>query len=216
MRRLAIIPESVMAQSSLLKLTFRINTPLASSEAGTSTDTRSLGILVSRISFFKVQDSSVVRETPRITPGSTVSFGDEGDDESFERSGWSAGERSGTWTVGPRATFSANISGWSDQDMVIAVTARPYLVKGRHGQLNVDLVANEVAVGRWTFREGDKRGMVTPSVRIPTSVLRKSSVLHPELNIDAPSSPAKLELNSGDTRQLGLMVARMRFDRAEN
>ena len=215
-KRLAIIPESVMAQSSFLKLTFRINTPLAPSDAGTSTDTRSLGILVSRISFFKVQDNSVVRETPRITPGSTVSFGDEGDDEPFEKSGWSAREQFGTWTVGPRATFSASISGWPDQDMVIAVTARPYLVKGRHGQLDVALMANDVAVDHWIYREGQDRGLVIRSARIPASVLKKSPVLHLELDIDAPSSPAAFESNSGDTRPLGLMVARMRFDRAEN
>jgi hypothetical protein len=189
---------------------------MAPSEAGISADSRRLGIFVSRISFFRIQDNSVVRETRRITPGSTISFGNEGDSESFEGSGWSAGEPSGTWTVGPRATFSANISGWPQQDMVIAVTARPYLMKERHPQLDVDLAANEVAVGHWTFRDEADHGMITRLVRIPASVLAKSPTLNLELAIDAPSSPGKLELNSSDSRELGLMVARIRFDRAEN
>jgi hypothetical protein len=107
------------------------------------------------------------------------------------------------------------MSGWAQDDMVVTVAARPYLVKQRHPQLDVGLVANQVAVGHWTFREQQDRGIVTRSVRIPASVLARSPILNLELALDAPSSPGKLEPGSSDARQIGLMVAQIRFDRAQ-
>ena len=214
-RRVAIIPEIILAQSPLLNLTFRIREPMAPSEAGISDDSRRLGIFVSRMSFFRIEDHSVIREPPRIAPGRTVSFADGGDSEPFVGERWSGGEPSGTWTVGPRAVVSAQMSGWAQDDMVVTVAARPYLVKQRHPQLDVGLVANQVAVGHWTFREQQDRGIVTRSVRIPASVLARSPILNLELALDAPSSPGKLEPGSSDARQIGLMVAQIRFDRAQ-
>lgn len=72
--RLAIIPVAIVAQASLLNLTFRIHDPMAPSDAGISTarrhglfegisaDPSRLGLFVSRISFFRVQNGTVVRD----------------------------------------------------------------------------------------------------------------------------------------------------------
>jgi hypothetical protein len=202
--RSARIPASVLAASPVLNIELQIDQPAVPAALGVSTDDRQLGLFVSSVSFLSERDSAVV------TLGTFVDFRTNGRGAAYQAEGWSRPEEAGTWTNGPRASLAARLVEWPADDMVLQISAHPFLVKRLHPSLAVEVLANGVVVDRWSYRYPEDNARVIRSARIPASLLAASPVLKIELQIDQPAVPAALGV-SRDDRQLGLFVSRVSF-----
>src|SRR5262249_43885357 len=145
-----------------------------------------------------------------VTPGTFVDFRPTGRGAAYQAEGWSLPEEAGTWTNGPRASLAARLVEWPADDMMLQISAYPFLVKRRHPSLAVEVLANGVVVDRWSYRYPGGTGWVIRSARIPASLLAASPVLKIELQIDQPAVPAALGVSTDD-RQLGLFVSSVSF-----
>jgi hypothetical protein len=173
------------------------------------TDDRQLGLFVSSASFLSEGDS-LQQAGAVVTPGTFVDFRPTGRGAAYQFKGWSLPEEAGTWTDGPRASLAARLVEWPADDMILQISAHPFLVKDRHPSLAVEVLANGVVVDRWSYRYPGDNGSVVRSARIPASLLAASPVLKIELQIDQPAVPAALGV-SMDDRQLGLFVSSVSF-----
>lgn len=151
-----------------------------------------------------------------LRPGSSIAFRSGGGGDIYQLDGWSRPEADGTWTDGPAALLAANVSHWPAADMLVEVTARPFLVQERHPSLEVEVHVNGSVLDRWTYQYARDNGLVTRSARVPASLLAASSVLELEFRIRQPASPKALGAHSTDDRNLGLFVSRASFSAASS
>jgi hypothetical protein len=153
-----------------------------------------------------------VLPAPPLTPRTVLDCRGAGISMSYQDEGWSHPEDHGTWTDGPRAVLTAKLIGWQADDMILQVKAWPFLVQDRHPSLAVDVMANGMMVGRWTYRyPQDSGGPVVRSVRIP-ALLLAASLLTVELQIDEPAVPTVMGVHPIDDRRLGLCVSSISFE----
>jgi hypothetical protein len=205
--RSARIPASLLAASPVLNIELQIDQPAVPTALGISTDGRQLGLLVLSVSFLSERDRL---QQAGVTPGTFVDFRPSGPGGTYRAEGWSLPEEAGTWTNGPRASLAARLLEWPADDMMLHISAYPFLVKDRHPLLVVEVLANGVVVARWSYRYPEDNGQVIRSARIPASLLAASPVLKIELQIDQPAAPAAVGISTDD-RQLGLFVSSVSF-----
>jgi hypothetical protein len=110
--------------------------------------------------------------------------------------------------------LAANVSHWPAADMLVEVTARPFLVQERHPFIEVEVHVNGSMLERWSYHYARDNGFVTRSARVPASLLAASSVLELEFRISQPANPKMLGAHSTDDRDLGLFVSRASFSAA--
>ena len=149
-----------------------------------------------------------------IRPDTVLDFRINGNAAAYQTGGWATPEQAGTWTDGTQASIAAATSDWSDGDMILEMTAHPFLVQDRHPSLHVDVVANGTVADRWSYEYNPELDIVVTSARIPASVVSSSPVLSIELQLDQPAVPKLLGVHPTDDRNLGLSVSRMSFRRA--
>jgi hypothetical protein len=207
--RSARIPASLLAASPVLKIELQIDQPAVPSALGISTDDRQLGLFVSSVSFLSERDR-LQQAGAVVTPGTFLDFRPNGRGAAYQAEGWSLPEEAGTWTNGPRASLAARLVEWPADGMILQIAAYPFLVRGRHPSLAVEVLANGAVVDRWSYRYPGDNGRVIRSARIPASLLAASPVLKIELQIDQPAVPAALGISTDD-RQLGLFVSSVSF-----
>jgi hypothetical protein len=146
-----------------------------------------------------------------VEPGTAIDFGSGANGSGYRTVGWSDAETSGTWTDGPRAGLAGRIARWpAGADMILEVTARPFLVRERHPALQVDIVVNGSMVDRWSYDYAHDNGLVNRSARVPAKLLGEP-LLNVEFRIDRPASPKFLGVHPIDDRSLGLFVSRASF-----
>ena len=207
--RSARIPVSVLSASPVLSIEFRIDQPGVPSALGTHpNDNRHLGLLVSRVAFLREQPPD---GGPIVTPGTLVDFRIGGHALPYQADGWSPPENAGTWTNGSQATVVAELAQWSANDLVVEVTARPFLLQDRHPSLQVEVVANGTIVDQWSYHYDRDNHTVVRSARIPASLITSSNILTLELRLDQPAVPKSLGVHDTDTRALGLLVSHVSF-----
>jgi hypothetical protein len=103
------------------------------------------------------------------------------------------------------------LSQWPAGDMILEVTAHPFLVPDQHPSLQVDVLANGQVIDRWPYRYPKDKETVDRSAQIPASVIAESPVLRIEFRIQEPAVPAILGVHPRDNRNLGLFVSQMSF-----
>jgi hypothetical protein len=162
---------------------------------------------VSHVSFLK----EGALQANVVTLGTALYFGSQGNSGPYRRGGWSNPEDRGTWTDGPRARLTASLSQWPADDMLLEVMAHPFLVQDQHPSLQVEVVANDRVVDRWSYQYGQDKDTVYRSARIPASLLAQSPVLRIEFTIDQPAVPTVLGVHPRDNRNLGLFVSQVSF-----
>jgi hypothetical protein len=140
----------------------------------------------------------------------SVSFSAASHTAAFRSEGWSNAEEEGTWTDGPLAALTARLPRW-DGDMVLSVTARPFLVPDKHPDLKVKVLANGTAVGQWSYDVKVDSGTVTRTAQIPAAILASSKLLAVEFRIEQPATPTALGVHPSDSRSLGLFVHQVSF-----
>jgi hypothetical protein len=151
-----------------------------------------------------------------LRPGTSIDFGSVGDGDLYQVGGWSRPEAFGTWTDGAAAALAARMTHWPAVDMILQVTARPFLVRERHSLLQVDVEVNGTVVDRWTYRYNHDNGFVTRSTRVPGSLLAGVSVLKVRFRIHQPANPKVLGVHPTDDRSLGLFFSRLTFNAASS
>jgi hypothetical protein len=151
-----------------------------------------------------------------LRPGTSINFGSVGDGDIYEVGGWSRPEPFGTWTDGPAAALAGRVTHWPAVDMILRVTARPFLVRELHTLLRVDVEINGTVVDRWTYRYDQDNGFVTRSTRVPGSLLAGLSVLKVKFRIDQPANPKMVGVHPTDDRSLGLFFSRVTFNAASS
>jgi hypothetical protein len=207
--RSARIPASLLAASPVLKIELQIDQPVVPMAMGISTDDRQLGLFVSSVSFLSERDR-LQQAGAVVTPGTFVDFRPNGRGAAYQAEGWSLPEEAGTWTNGLRASLAARLVEWPADGMILQIAAHPFLVKGRHPSLAVEVLVNGVVVDRWSYRYPRDNARVIRSARIPASLLAASPVLKIELQIDQPVVPMAMGISTDD-RQLGLFVSSVSF-----
>src|SRR6516225_7599440 len=166
-------------------------------------------LTIERVSFDEVRNVAS-NSAFGLLPGTVLDCRSNGNGMAYQAEGWSLPEEAGTWTNGPRASLAARLVEWPADDMILQISAYPFLVKGRHPSLAVEVLANGVVVDRWSYRYPEDNGRVIRSARIPASLLAASPVLKIELEIDQPAAPAAMGVSTDD-RQLGLFVSSVSF-----
>jgi hypothetical protein len=146
-----------------------------------------------------------------VEPGTSIDFRLGGDGGAYRTVGWSNSEGPGTWTEGPQASLAAWIAQWPAGDMILQVTARPFLVRDRHPTLQVDVVVNGSVVDRWSYRYDRDNDFEMRSARVPAKLLAGAPLLKVEFRIDRPASPKFLGIHPSDDRGLGLFFSRTSF-----
>jgi hypothetical protein len=149
-----------------------------------------------------------------VTPGAFIDFRANGRGAAYQANGWALVESSGTWTSGARASLRAQLVDWPSDDMIVQISAHPFLVRDHHPSLAVKVTVNGVAVERWTYRYPEDNGWAVRSARVPVSLLAGSPILQVELEIDEPAVPEALGVHPTDDRQLGLLVSSVSFAEA--
>src|SRR5262249_34902976 len=146
-----------------------------------------------------------------LLPGTVLDCRSNGNGMAYQAEGWALPEEAGTWTNGPRASLAARLVEWPADDMILQISAHPFLVKNRHPSLAVGVLANGIVVDRGSYRYPGDNGRVIRSARIPASLLAASPVLKIELQIDQPAVPTAMGVHPTDDRQLGLFVSGVSF-----
>jgi hypothetical protein len=209
--RSARISASLLAASPILQIELEIDEPAVPTAIGVHpTDDRQLGLFVSSVSFLTERDK--LQQVGAVaTPGTFLDFRPNGRGAAYQLNGWALPEDAGTWTNGPQASLTANVGGWPADDMILQISAHPFLVRDHHASLAVDVMANGAVVGRWIYRYPEDSGQVVRSARIPASLLAASPILNIELQIDEPAVPTSIGVHPTDDRRLGLCVSSVSF-----
>jgi hypothetical protein len=209
--RSARVPASLLAGSPILQIELEIDEPAIPEALGVHpTDDRQLGLFVSSIWFLSERDK-LERAGAVVTPGTLIDFREKGRGAAYQFNGWALAENSGTWTNGSRASLTAKLVDWPSDDMIVQISAHPFLVQEHHPSLAVKLAVNGVALERWIYRYPEDKGWVMRSARVPASLLGGSPILRIELEIDQPGVPEALGVHPADDRQLGLLVSSISF-----
>jgi hypothetical protein len=151
-----------------------------------------------------------------LVPGTVLDCRSNGNGMVYLAEGWALPEDIGTWSNGPRASLTAKVVGWPADDMILQISARPFLVRDRHPSLAVEVTANGAVVDRWSYRYPEDNAQVVRSARIPALLLAASPILQIELQIDEPAVPMAMGVHPTDDRQLGLFVSSVSFGAARH
>jgi hypothetical protein len=158
------------------------------------------------------EDSALQMAGAVLEPGASIDFRAGGGSESYRLGGWSRPESTGTWTDGSTAVLAANTAHWPRADMLLEVTARPFLVRDRHSSLQVEIEVNSSLVDRWSYRYDQDNGFVARTARVPVSLLAATPLLKLAFRIREPASPKMLGFHATDDRSLGLFFSRASFN----
>jgi hypothetical protein len=126
------------------------------------------------------------------------------ENEPYLGAGWSAGEASQRWAMGPAADLSFVLTG--GRDVVLRMDAEPFLVADRLRRQQAWIELNGNPVGTWDLRY---QGFRTYSARLPRSLQASQNRLR--LRFPDATSPVGLGLGS-DRRLLALAVRTLRLD----
>ena len=143
-----------------------------------------------------------------ISLGSHVDFSSRGRNVQYLGSGWSGQEPELRWTEGPQASLLFTFPASPEADVVLTARASA-LLTAKHPRQEVEIVANDVSVGHWTFSLDSS---VPPlECKIPVELFGHGAQLRLKFLIKEPVSPSSLEIN-GDQRLLGIAVQELGFE----
>lgn len=138
--------------------------------------------------------------------GKPIDFTSKGRGQRFTGKGWSHAEPTGTWTSATTARLSFQLVEIPRRDMMMTLTAHPFLGDGK-----IDAQVVRIRVGRFTvahLRFSDP-GFSEHRIKIPSAWLQEGK-LNLDLSIPKAVSPLDLGLSS-DGRTLGIKVKSARI-----
>lgn len=139
--------------------------------------------------------------------GTVVRGGTGGSADRYQTQGWSPPEEGFTWTDGDSAALEFSLG--DDRDLVLTMTFRPYLVKGKHDSQEMRVRANGHVIGNDTL---SSEGFQEISLAIPGDVLDGETL---KIVFEFPDAVSPRELGvSADSRRLGIAMETLRIDRA--
>jgi hypothetical protein len=158
------------------------------------------------------EDAALQMAGAILQPGTSIDFGAGASSDVYRLRGWSRPETSGTWTDGPMAVLAADAAHWRGADMLLEVTARPFLVRDKHSSLQVDIEVNGSLIDRWSYSYDQDNGFVVRTARVPVSLFAGAPLLKLGFRIREPASPKMLGIHATDNRDLGLFFTRASFN----
>ena len=136
--------------------------------------------------------------------------------QSLLGNGWSGSETWGIWGVGKTHELILPVSSDDAGDVELEADVHMALLGGRE-QDCVDVLTAGITAGTWEFTEAANRAvrriMISASTLIPPSGLHGPAIARIEFRPRAVDIPAAHNPSSGDTRQLGLALHRLRWRR---
>jgi hypothetical protein len=144
--------------------------------------------------------------------GNTILFDMDniGSFEQFLVSGFGQQEQYSRWTISSLARILIPETDYDGGDLLLRVTASPYLANGHIGRQIVDVRVNNQHVTQWSM----ERGGETYRVVLPRRVIGENGRLDIVFNISNPASPAEFGL-SEDSRRLGISFLELVIEKAD-
>ncbi len=181
------IPEKYMTGESL-KIAFELPDAASPKSIESIEDSRVIAIAVSSIALFEPYKT-----------GERILFGNGGNGELYQVTGWSHPEEGFTWTEGKKAELLLPVDNTSD--VTVKVCLAPYLPENKIKSQKVNIYINGKKSGQWALTS------TVPSLqefKIPKNLIKDKSV---KITFDLPDakSPASLGLNQ-DPRELAIQV----------
>jgi hypothetical protein len=159
---------------------------------------------------------AAVMKFPEYKIGQPITFGSNGDAESYERGGWWQPEPWGTWSMGgTESRLVLNIEDDITTDLILQVYAGAF-VPEKQPTLNARIFVNDILAGEWPirFEKGDV-GFRLREISLKKEVLRKAKPLIVTFRTTSTQSPYELGL-SDDARKLGMAFVRVTLESSPN
>jgi len=137
----------------------------------------------------------------RYRPGTPIDFTTAGRGRRFLGTGWSHAEPAGTWTDARKAEMVFELIEVPDEDMVLTLTAHPFVVEDRPEMQAVRVAANDRTVAALRMEHAELDDYRIP---IPRAALNDER-LRIRLTVPDAASPRALGI-SGDGRLLGIKL----------
>ena len=141
--------------------------------------------------------------------GDAIDFRKGGNAPLFVTEGWALPNDSGTWSVAERPGLRLCLTEPASGALRLAARLIP-LVAPDHEHLSVQVIANGVMAGVWSF---DAAGIAEVAATIPGDRVQGQVELMLEFLIHEPRSPRELGL-SGDEHKLGVLLIELRLQPA--
>ena len=205
--RKVLIPLDILRAANPLTISFHVDSPRSPAQLKWSdSDTRQLGF---RLTTFCMEP---VR-APKYKLGDVLDFTSAGNAAGFLGGDWTAPDRYGRWTLGPKATMTVGLDNPPETAMPAAFVISDCMVSETVPDLPVRVTANGQLVGEWVL--GPDRVPHLRSIQLPASVVAASRELTLEFEVATPRSPASLGWSATDSRPLGFRIARALFGGGE-
>jgi len=138
--------------------------------------------------------------------GDAIDFCKGGNAPLFGTEGWAIPNASGTWSVAERPGLRLCLTEPAAGALRLSARLIPLVAPG-HEHLSVQVFANGVIVGEWSF---DEAGIAEAATTIPGDRMQGQVELTLEFLIHEPRSPKELGL-SADAHKLGLLLIELRL-----
>jgi len=141
--------------------------------------------------------------------GDAIDFRKGGNAPLFVTEGWAIPQDWGTWSVAERPGLKLRLTEPATGALRLSARLHPLVAPG-HEHLSVQVIANGVTVGEWSF---DQAGIADVAAMIPVERVQGQAELTLEFLIHEPRSPKELGL-SEDAHKLGLLLTELRLQPA--
>jgi glycosyltransferase involved in cell wall biosynthesis len=211
--REAVVPANLVRENQL-RVALRIEHPASPAQLGIALDSRSLGIMLHKLSMWAMRSRAraVYASKTRASKvnyelGRVIDFAGDLEARRYLVAGWGTTDvGQGVWTDGPVAELSFRIADQRAGPLVLRARLSAF-VNRAHPGMEVDVWVNGQSIARWLFgrahREEDK-DFPWREATIPRELVANGDV-DVALKIEHPVSPAQLGL-SMDARLLGIMI----------
>ncbi|MEQ8220731.1 MAG: hypothetical protein ABRQ37_00405 [Candidatus Eremiobacterota bacterium] len=171
-----------------LKIAFELPDAVSPKSLGKSEDGRVIAIAVSSIALFE-----------QYKKGERILFGNGGNGELYQVTGWSHPEEGFTWTEGKKAELSIPVDNTSD--VTVKVSIAPFLHENKIKSQKVNIYINGKKSGQWVLKSPE---ISLQEIKIPKNLIKDKSV---KITFELPDakSPAFLGINQ-DPRELAIQL----------
>jgi hypothetical protein len=198
--RKVFIPLEILRAENPLTISFHVNAPRSPAQLKWSEgDTRQLGFRLTTFCLDPVR-------APKYKLGDVLDFTSAGNAAGFLSADWTAPDRYGCWTVGPKATMTVGFDNPPETATPATFVISDCMVSSTAPELPVRVTANGQLVDEWVL--GPDRIPHLRSIDLPAAVVASSQELTLAFEVATPRSPASLGWSAADSRPLGFRISR--------
>jgi hypothetical protein len=211
--RRVVLPKQMLTQSPECRLTFHVENPQSpihhrnqAGEQFIGEDPSELGVRIQQISFMRPAELVYIL-------GEEIDFRKGGRGMFHLEGTWSPPDNLGTWTIDKEATLALFLSEPPSVPVHASFEITDVAVNADNSELFVDVFFNGEPAAEW--RLGPTRMRCDQHIVVPPEIMNRRTPLIISFEIRTPRSPAQLGWDSGDIRQLGFRLTRVKIQPQE-